>query len=233
MTEPRILPRLVLVSSAIVTAALYSLPIGRTIGYPLVLLSTLAHEMGHGIAALMVGGSFASFQLFSDGSGVAMTAVSGRLSAAFVSAGGLIGPSVAAVLFFVLGKRASWARIALGAIAFLLVLALVFVVRNVFGRAFIGAMAALAALIAWKGGARLSQLALVFVGTELALSVYSRGDYLFTPVAETSAGTMPSDVAQMSQALFLPYWFWGAVCGGASVAVLAFGLIYYWRAPRI
>ena len=37
------------------TLALYGLPLGQTLSYPLVLLSTLAHELGHGIAALMVG----------------------------------------------------------------------------------------------------------------------------------------------------------------------------------
>jgi len=35
---------------------------------------------------------------------------------------------------------------------------------------------------------------------------------------------MPSDVAQMAENLFLPYWFWGAVCGLFAVAVLVLGL---------
>ena len=38
---------------------------------PLVLLATLMHELGHGLAALMLGGSFAQLQLWADGSGVA------------------------------------------------------------------------------------------------------------------------------------------------------------------
>ena len=41
--------------------------------HTLVLLSTLAHELGHGIAALLVGGGFESFVLYADGSGAAMT----------------------------------------------------------------------------------------------------------------------------------------------------------------
>jgi hypothetical protein len=31
----------------------------------------------------------------------------------------------------------------------------------------------------------------------------------------------------MSSALFLPYWFWGALCGAISVAVLALGVRAY------
>ena len=30
------------------------IPYGNTIGYPLILLSTLAHEMGHGLATIVV-----------------------------------------------------------------------------------------------------------------------------------------------------------------------------------
>ena len=41
-----------------VTLALYYVPYARFLGYPLMLLSTLAHETGHGIAALLVGGNF-------------------------------------------------------------------------------------------------------------------------------------------------------------------------------
>ncbi len=74
-----------------------------------------------------------------------------------------------------------------------------------------------------------AQVLAAFVGVQLALSVYSRGDYLFTDVARTGAGTLPSDVAHMADALFLPYWFWGAVCGAFSLAVLAAGLALYFR----
>jgi Peptidase M50B-like len=226
------LSRIVLVVSVLATAALYSIPAGHVVGYPLLLLSTLAHEMGHGIAAWVVGGHFVAFELNADASGVAHTAVSGRFAHAAVSAGGLVGPSFAALACFIMGKRRNTARLALALAALVMSLTLVLVVRNVFGWAFISILAAASALIAWKGGARLSQLVLVFTGTQLALSVYSRGDYLFTPVAQMASGPMPSDVAQISEALFLPYWFWGALCGSISVVVLIAAMVLYWRAPK-
>ena len=47
------LSALILLGSILLTVLLfYVIPYGRTIGYPLILLSTLAHEMGHGIAAI-------------------------------------------------------------------------------------------------------------------------------------------------------------------------------------
>ena len=68
--------------------------------------------------------------------------------------------------------------------------------------------------------------------TMQAGSVFSRGDYLFKEVANTSLGKMPSDVAQMSSALGGPYWMWGAVCGATSVLILALGLWWALRTPK-
>ena len=78
----------------------------------------------------------------------------------------------------------------------------------------------------------LSQVALILGGVQLALSVFSRGDYLFTHVARTGNGDFPSDVANMASALWLPYWFWGAVCGAFSVAMLALGVWLFLRSLR-
>ncbi len=50
------------------------------------------------------------------------------------------------------------------------------------------------------------------------------GDY-----AETGADTMPSDTGVIASALFLPYWFWGALCGAFSVTVVALAIKAYWR----
>ena len=199
------------------TLALYWLPLGRTLSYPLVLLSTLAHELGHGIAALMVGNDFDAFVLYSDGSGAAMTSGNpGRLASAFISAGGLVGPAVAASACFWVGQKGKMARTALVLIGVLLVVALVLVIRNVFGWFFVSSVACVCVWSGWKAKQDTCQVMVLFVGVQLALSVFSRSDYLFTHSAQTAIGTQPSDVAQMADALFLPYWFWGLVCGGFS-----------------
>ncbi len=212
------------------TVGLYLIPYGHTIGYPLVLLSTLAHEMGHGIAGVLVGGNFDSFVLNSDASGVAhVSGYDGRFARAFVSAGGLCGPAVTAALAFVLARRAKVARYALIGTGVMLVIALVWVVRSFFGWFFIGLTAAALLAIGLKAKETWAQLALVLVAVQLALSVFSRGDYLFTDTARMATGDMPSDVANMASALFLPYWFWGALCGAFSVVVLIFGALSYVR----
>ncbi len=222
--------RVVLLVSVGLTMALYWVPYGGYLAYPLMLLSTLAHEMGHGVTAMLVGGSFHRFQMWPDGSGVAVwSGEVGPLRRALVAAGGLVGPAVAAGIGFAVGRTIRGARGALTALAAILALALLLVVRNVFGFVFVALVLGGCFLAARKASGEIAQLVLIFVAVQLALSVFSRGDYLFTPVAETATGVMPSDVGQMAAALILPYWVWGLGCGAVSVLVLLYGLKVFWR----
>ena len=222
--------RLVLLVSLVLTVLLYVVPYGGYLAYPLMLLSTLAHEMGHGVAALLVGGSFHRFEMWPDGSGVAVwSGEVGPLRRALVAAGGLVGPAVAAAVGFAVGRTIRGARGALIGLAVILALALLLVVRNLFGFLFVGIVLAGSLLAARRASGEIPQLVMVFLAVQLALSVFSRGDYLFTAVAETATGTMPSDVGQMASALILPYWVWGLGCGAVSVLVLIYGLKVFWR----
>ena len=222
--------RTALLFSVVMTVAIYALPLGAVVAYPLVLLSTLAHELGHGIAALMVGCSFEQFVLYSDGSGAALTSGNpGRFARAFISAGGLIGPAVAAAGCFVAGRNGRVARTALVTVGVLLSVALIVLIRNVFGWFFVAGVAAVCLYSGTRARSDTAQLIVLFVGIQLALSVFSRSDYLFTNVAVTATGTGPSDVARIADALFLPYWVWGIACGGFSAWVLWRGLQTFLR----
>ena len=223
--------RWALVVSALVTVALYVIPYGRYVAYPLLLISTLVHELGHGVAAVLVGEQFVSFKMWADGSGVALhTVASSGAGNAFIAAGGLCGPAVAAALMIGLAPRPKWARYALGAFGALLVLALILVVRNGFGVAFTAILAALALLVAIRGTDTMAQGGLLFLAVQLALSVYSRGDYLFMKEAQTAMGTQASDSQHMAQAMDIGnYWFWGFMCALFSVAMLAAGAYAFWR----
>ncbi|MCP4661118.1 MAG: M50 family metallopeptidase [bacterium] len=222
--------RVVLLVSLVLTAILYIVPYGRVLAYPLMLLSTLAHEMGHGLTALVMGGSFHRFSMWQDGSGVAVWSGDvGRVGRAVIAAGGLVGPAVAAAIGFAAGRTVRGARICLFSIVGILALAELLVVRGLFGWFFVAVVLVGCLLVAAKGSEEVMQLVLVFLAVQLALSVFSRGEYLFTSVAQTATGTMPSDVGHIAAALLLPFWFWGGICGAISVVVLAYGMKIYWR----
>lgn len=225
--------RLLLVISAAVTFGLYVIPYGDTIGYPLLLISTVAHELGHGISATLMGGDFVELVMYQDGSGYAShTMVPSAFGSAFISAGGLCGPAVAAAVCFVGGRNPQWSRRLLAVFGVGLALAILLVVRSWFGALFIGLLAAGMLGVALWARAELSQLAIIFLGVQLALSVYARGDYLFMEWAETGAGRLPSDTKQMELALGLPYWFWGGLCAAFSAVVLIGGSWYFLRGAR-
>ena len=183
--------------------------------------------MGHGLTALLVGGTFESLVIFADGSGVAYLGIpDSRLARAATSAGGLVGPALLAAVFFWLAKRPKTAHAGLMIFGVASLVALVLVVRNPVGWFLVGALGAGSVVLAVKSSPHAAQVVLAFMAVQLSLSVFSRGDYLFTQ----STGVGPSDVAQMAEALWLPYWFWGFVCGAISVAVLMTGMRSFLRA---
>ena len=219
----------ILAASVVVTALLYIVPFGRTVAWPLVLISTLAHELGHGVAAALLGGTFHLLRIESDASGVALwSGAFGNVATAAVAGAGLIGPAVAAFLLLALGRNRARASMLLGALGAALCAVALLLVRNPFGLAFTLLLGSALLLIALRFP-RASQTVVILLAVQLALSVFSRGDYLFTRTALTGAGAMPSDVTVMARALFLPYWFWGAACGALSVALLLVGVRMFVR----
>jgi hypothetical protein len=223
--------RTILWVSVAITLALYLAPEGRWIAYPLLLLSTVVHELGHGIAGLLIGADFHEFRMSSNAGGYAILSGKGDgVGRAFVSAGGLCGPAVAAGVFLIVGRNPRLAKWCLGAFTAFLALALVLWVRGAFGIAYTSGVVVVCGIILLKAEAADAQTAMVFLSTQLALTVFSRGDYLFTDVARGSG--RPSDVQNMATALGGPYWFWGLVCGAFSVAVLVLAGWLYLRPAR-
>jgi hypothetical protein len=215
--------RWVFAVSAGVTLLFYLVPFLQVVGRPLIYISTLVHELGHGIGALLVGGDFLKLEMWSDGSGVAYSAARTEGQHAFISAAGLVGPAIAAAIGFALTRRRKWARIGLVAIGVVLAWAMIFKIRTGFGLVVAGAVCAASLGVALRAHEDWAQLLLGFLSVQLALSVFSRSDYLFTDTAETGAGTGVSDSGAIGQLIGGPYWLWGAVCAAVSLAALALG----------
>lgn len=201
------------------------------IARPLIWLGTLFHELGHGLAAIALGGDLVQFAIYPDGSGVAMHR--GAYSAferALIAAAGPLGAPLAGLVFFLsLGHRYA-ARVLLAALAAFLALAALLWVRNLFALGFISALVLALALVAWRGDERVLYAVVAFIAVEMSLSAFTRVDYLFSAGADTGAGTLPSDTAQIANALGLTYWLWGGLLALMSLAIVALGL---WRAIRL
>lgn len=227
--------RWALVGSTLATLAIFLTPGLAFIAIPLMYLSTLVHEMGHGVGSLLSGGEWRDFYMYSDGSGVAHIRPDSHFGVAFSCAAGLVGPAVVAAGFLALGLRPHLARLALLGAGLFFALALILWVRGGFGMTFTALVGGACIAVALIAPNEVARATLLFLATQLALSVYSRGDYLFEDYVDgqmTGGKRAPSDVQIMSDSIGMPYWFWGVTCAAFSAAVLFAAAWLYVREPR-
>ena len=204
---------------------------GDTIIYPFRLFATWAHEMGHGVGALVTGNSFQSLEIYRSLGGQALINGADGISQVVVSSFGLIGPAVLGAVVMIAGSRAKSAPFVLGALAAAVAVSALLWIRNGFG--FFSMMAIAAALAATARFASpivrvgISQL----LAVQLALAAWSNRNYLFTKGFERDGRRLDSDTQNIADELFLPYWFWGALLGGVSLLVLVWAFWFAWLRP--
>jgi hypothetical protein len=214
------------------SVAVAVLPFGGLIGWPLMMLHTFVHELGHGVGGLLAGGSFDKLVLFWRGGGTAYTSgVGGDFGRLLVLTGGLVGPAVAGAVFFVLAMRPRLSRMGLVCAGLTSLLALLLVVRSSAGVAIALGFGLLFLALARGGSPVVQQSAAAFVAVQLSMSVFSRGDYLFMSGSFTHGdGTeMVTDIQKVADILGVPVLFGGLVMGGFSVVVVALGALAFWR----
>ena len=217
--------------AVLVSVVLPRIPFGRNLLYPFALLGTWAHEMGHGLVGLVVGGGFERLEIYRDLGGVAFIGGVGSLAGVLVSAGGLLGPALFGAAVIVLGARTGPARWVLAGLGLIVLLSAALVVRNAFG--FV-AMALIGAALVGIGlkapdTARigLSQL----VGVQFCLASWGTLDYMFTKNFERDGRVVDSDTQNIADVLVAPYWFWGGVVAAASAALMFWAFHRAWIRP--
>jgi hypothetical protein len=213
--------------AALLTIVLWRLPFGAYLLYPLTILATWFHEMGHGLAALMLGGSFHRLTLLSDGSGLAQFSLAssgGSLSVALVAASGPLGPALAGSLLILSSRHERWAQKALFALAGVMGLSLLLWIRTPFGLFIIASMALLIAWSALRGSSSLHVSLVQLFGVNAAISVFFQIDYLFTRQVVLGGRVYLSDTGKMAEALLLPYWFWALLLTGLTLLLPFFSL---------
>lgn len=216
-----------LLLAAVVVIAMHHLPFGGFVAYPMMLLDTMAHEMGHGLTALAVGGQLDQLALNLDGSGVAHTAHPDGWPSAAVSAGGLLGPCLVAFVAFVLGRWERGSRLFLSLAGLAVFATMVLYVRQGAAWLFLVPLGGALLYLGLRCSGKTARLATLFLAIDFSLLAFTRSDYLFVAEAEIAGQKMTSDVGAISQALGMPYWFWGIVVALLSVTTLAAGLKLY------
>lgn len=217
--------------AAAVSLILPRVPYGRNALYPFALLGTWAHEMGHGVVAVLAGGSFNKLVIYQNLGGTAYSSGVGSLGRAFVSAGGLLGPALAGGLIIVLGSRESTARWVLAGLGVALALSLVFVVRNMFGWITLGLIAAALAGISVYGPEVIKIFTAQLIGIQFCFASWGTLDYMFTKNFDRDGQRIDSDTQEIAEVLLLPYWFWGGLIALISFAIMASSFYVAWIRP--
>ncbi|WP_299196247.1 M50 family metallopeptidase [uncultured Erythrobacter sp.] len=218
-----------LLIAVFVVIALPALPLGNYISYPFVILTTWFHEMGHGLAALATGQPFDQLQIFSDGSGVARSAVASDASAftrAAIAAGGPLGPVLVGAALILASARERFWRPALWITAGAIIASVGVYVRSPVGLVVLPFVAGFLGLVAWKAPAGAARFLLQFLGMLGALSMLRDFDYLFTEEAVIAGERMLSDTGQIEASLLLPHWFWATAILALSAVIVGASLKY-------
>ena len=218
-------------AAVVISVGLGLVPWGRQVIYPFGLFGTWAHEMGHGIAALLTGNRFVELELYRSLGGQALVGGADGWSQVVVSSFGLIGPPLLGAAVMIAGARAKTAPYVLASLAVVITLSAFIWIRNLFGFVAMLAFAAALALIARFGPALFRVVVAQLLALQLALSAWSSRDYLFISGFERNGETLASDTQRIADELFLPYWFWGGLLGGLAIVILAWAFWVAWLRP--
>lgn len=221
-----------LILAAALVLFLPALPFGQYIVYPFVILSTWFHEMGHGLTAMALGREFVKLEIYSSGSGVALSLApqdASRLANALVSAGGPLGPAIVGSLLILASAQQRFWRPALLLLAAAIGISTVIWVRSLTGWIILPFITVCLIAIAIKANEGVTRFTLQFLGIQAALSMFAQWDYLLMEQATIGGRILPSDTGSMEQALGLPHWLWAGLIILAAAAMILASLKYALR----
>ncbi|HEX2911752.1 MAG TPA: M50 family metallopeptidase [Chloroflexia bacterium] len=149
--------------------------------FPFRIFTTSAHEIGHALAAFLMGGSASDIQLFWNGGGVTRITYNGTLAGIVVYSAGYLGSVIFGGLLLLRAKKAAARRQTLWFITIALAVVTVFFIRDLQSLLLVAIVAGLSGLAAWKA----PNLLVTFIIYVLALlsCLYSLMDLFFVITA--------------------------------------------------
>lgn len=189
--------------------------------------------MGHGISALLVGGSFKELVINADAGGHALAGAADGWPDAIVAAGGMLAPPLLGGIILATVHGPKRATVFLGALSIGIVVSLVLYVRSSTGIIAMAGVAAVLAFATWGAFRQNPERRVVlaqFLAVILAVDTLTRtASYAFMGSISTGA---TSDVGHIAENLGGHYKMWGVVIMALALTMLGTGTWLAWRTPR-
>lgn len=188
---------------------------GRKILYPLTLLVTFLHEIGHALGALITGGSVDSIQINQDGSGWTKTLGGNR---SVIIMGGYLGSAIIGNILFYIGARV---KVLVKPAIFLLCVTMVITGLVWYNSVFTTGVLILFTLIMLLLGFKtnLGQEFLMFIG--LVSIIYIIQDFNVGPRSDLEA--------YAKEMVFIPSFMWMYIWLGIVVFLFLLNLRLLWK----
>lgn len=188
------------------------------------LLNTLVHEVGHVIVSLLTSGKVYKVQIFSDTSGVAYTGTNNWFSRVLTSLAGYPFASASAfgLIYLMSIDKTIWVFYI---IMSLLLVSLVFWVRNIFGLVWICVFGFFTFMIHASGTENMFNIYITLIIAVLLVESVKSSFVILKLSIKSSSNS--GDAYNLSQSTFIPAVVWGLFFAVQSVYFLVLGFNYW------
>ena len=209
----------------VVALVLWNVPQLSAFMYPFRLFVTFVHETGHGIAAIISGGSLQSFEVFADGTGVAHTIGGNSL---LILPAGYLGAALFGSVLFYLTNTIQKTRFITGALGVFLILMTLLFTNAISTAIIVGILGgAILFYVAARGGTLVN---LLLLNTLSLLTAFHALLDLIYLVGNSGAalGSVRNDAAAFSAAFapIIPPSAWAFLWAALAVAMMATAFYY-------
>lgn len=199
---------------------IHQLPIGAVAKYPLNLMGTFAHEVGHCVVGELLG-DCTKLVVLPSGGGAAWSRAASPVERAMISAAGILGPAVLAAALLVATRRFGLSRASLLALAAALAATPQLWSEDTFTTAACSVGAALTFGASFLPRA-LRSLNAQLIAIAMGMYTVTHGwDYAYVNSFERDGSELASDTARIAEVLGGPFEFWAtALCATSGLILI-------------
>mmetsp|Transcript_26324 Transcript_26324/g.39874 ORF Transcript_26324/g.39874 Transcript_26324/m.39874 type:complete len:324 (+) Transcript_26324:157-1128(+) len=210
----------ILIIAALILILLLNFETGRYVLYPFELFTTWVHEMCHGTAAVLVGGSIGHMKIFQDGSGLCTYSVGGvDWKSGVVSSAGYTGAAFWGCILLLFRRTTLGPTIGTITCGILIILSCIMYVRNEFGIIVLSIEGIVLLLSGWLLPAVILDHIFSFLGVACSLNAIEDIQNLYgSEQGYVDGEKFQTDAHQVSEYWGNDYTFW-------ATAWLIFGIV--------